>query len=263
MDLSIIINNYNSKEKTYKAIEHILAGDMADLGYEIIVVDNASQDKIGEEINNKYPDVKFVQNKKNTGMGGGNNLGIRNSQGAYLLILNPDVYVESNTIKKLHNHIIQNEDVGIIAPQLLNADGSVQNSYFKFPKVYTPILRRTFLGNIFKNEVNDFLMNGVESDTIVEVDWLLGSCLLLKRDLCPSGECFDERFFMYFEDIDLCRRIKESNQKVVYHPEVRAIHDHARASARNAWFVAPFVDKLAREHIKSWVKYFRKWGVKN
>jgi hypothetical protein len=192
-------------------------------------------------------------------MGGGNNLGLKEARGRFILILNPDTEVYPDAIKILYDYLDSHPDVYIVGPKLLNPDKTLQHSCSLFPKIYTPILRRTFLGNYFKSSRDGFMMTDFDHEEIREVDWLMGSCLLIRSD---GWEGFDERFFMYFEDIDVCRRAWRFKKKVVYQPQAIVIHDHARGSAKIPWYIAPVVDKLTQEHIKSWIKYFWKWRNK-
>lgn len=258
MDLSIIILNYKSKEKTLRCIDSIKKDDLSGLAHEIIVVDNFSEENIENELLLKYPNINFIQSDKNLGMGGGNNLGIKNSRGNYTLVLNPDVYVRRGTIKGLYNYINHREDVGLVAPKLLNPDGSVQDSCFRDYKFLTPLYRRTFLGKFKKNHLDNFLMRDFDRLNTKEVDWIMGSCFLARRKILDEIGGFDERFFMYFEDTDLCRRLRKQGYRVVFYPHTEAIHDHSRESASQAWFLAPFKNRLAREHIKSWLRYIFK-----
>jgi GT2 family glycosyltransferase len=106
-------------------------------------------------------------------------------------------------------------------------------------------------------------MKDMDHNKIMNCDWIMGSCLMFEKNILEKiNGGFDERFFMYFEDTDLCRRIKSIGKKVVYNPEAEVIHDHSRDSAREAWYISPFVSKLTREHIKSYIKYFLKWYSK-
>jgi len=130
-----------------------------------------------------------------------------------------------------------------------------------------PILRRTFLGDYFSILRDHFQMIDFDHQTIKEVDWLMGSCLMFKKEIkLLNGKffkpSFDQRYFMYFEDTDLCRQIWTNGLKVVYNPEAIVIHDHARESAKHPWYLAIFLDRLAWRHINSWLKYFLKWGIK-
>ena len=258
MDLSIIIVNYKTPSKTIKCLQSLKEADWADLLYEIIVVDNGSGDDSAEIIAKNFPDIKLIRSEKNLGMGGGNNLGIKNSSGEFILILNADTMVEKDSVLELYKYLKENKEVGIVGPKIFNPDGSLQDTCMRFPKIYTPLLRRTFLGKIFSRQLDNFLMKDFDHLASREVDWLMGSCFLLRREiLAKDGYVFDEKFFMYFEDTELCRRVKNKHQlKVVYFPEAIITHDHGRGSAKRPWYLAPFIDRLAREHIKSWWKYF-------
>jgi len=258
MDLSIIIVNYRSKVKTAKCLEAIFKSDLANLKYEVIVVENASGENLDDLIG-AQSELKVLYSSRNLGMGGGNNLGLKEARGQFILILNPDTEVYPKAIKILYDYLDSHSDVYIVGPKLLNPDKTLQPSCSLFPKIYTPILRRTFLGDYFKSSRDGFMMTDFDHEEIREVDWLMGSCLLVRSD---GWEGFDERFFMYFEDIDVCRRAWRFKKKVVYHPQAIVIHDHARSSAKNPWYIAPFTDKLTQEHIKSWIKYFWKWRNK-
>jgi GT2 family glycosyltransferase len=264
MDISIIIVNFKSQAKTLACIDSIQKSDLAGLTCEIIIIDNASGgnelEDIKKNILSNVVSCKFIQSEINLGMGAGNNVGINNSTGKFILILNPDTILEKNTIKILYNHLNDFSEAGIVGPKLLNPDGSLQYSCFRGWKAYTPILRRTFLGKIFKKHLNGFLMNDFDHNSIKTVDWLMGSCLMFKREvLTKINGGFDERFFMYFEDTDLCRRIKKIGLKVVYNPEAKVVHNHSRHSAEKPWYLSLFINKMTRVHIASYIKYFWKW----
>jgi len=257
MDISIVIVNYNTSKKTINCINSIKESDTADLNWEVIVVDNNSKNNDVEQIKSAHSDVKVVENKQNVGMGAGNNVGISQAGGDFILILNPDTLIKQDAIKVMYEYIKDKKEVGIVAPKLLNPDASLQYSCLRFPRIYTPVLRRTFLGRLAKKYLNDFLMKNFDHNKTREVDWIIGSCLLLDRKLLDkTGKIFDEKYFMYFEDTDLCRRAWGQGLKVVYHPQAKIIHDHMRESAGKPWYISPFLDKLTREHIKSWIKYF-------
>jgi len=264
MDLSIIIVNYKTKEKTLRCVESIRKSNLDGITYEIIVVDNNSNDKVGEEIERKFHnEVFFIQNKKNLGMGAGNNVGIKKSKGEYLLILNADIVVFSDSIKKLLEYIKKDKKVGLVAPKLLYPDKSAQQSYFRFPSFFLPLFRRTFLARFGKKYLHNFLIKDFDCVNIGKVDWIMGSCFVVNKSIMEKLGNFDERFFMYLEDTDLCRRIWKFGLSVIYNPHITVIHDHGRGSAKQPWYIALFVNKLAREHLKSWLRYFWKWkGVK-
>jgi GT2 family glycosyltransferase len=266
MDLSIIIVNYKSKNKLADCLDSILKADNHGFNFEIILIENNSGDDL-TELSKLNTQIRIINSPRNLGMGGGNNLGIELSNGEYVLILNPDTTIKGNAITVLFNYLKANSEIGIVGPKLLNTDGSLQYSCSHFPKVYMPILRRTFLGDYFAVNRDHFQMRSFDHASIKEVDWLMGSALMFKKELkMLSGLVwrprFDERYFMYFEDTDLCRTVWQKGFKVVYNPEAILIHHHARESARYPWYLAIFLDRLAWRHIGSWVKYFLKWGIK-
>ncbi|MFA5023774.1 MAG: glycosyltransferase family 2 protein [Patescibacteria group bacterium] len=263
MDLSIIIVNYNNQEKLINCLNSLQL--IVSLNYEIIVVDNASHDDLRSLVV-KFPKIKLITSDRNLGMGGGNNLGIKNASGEYILILNPDTVVSAGAVETLFNYLKNNSGVGLVGPKLVYADGSLQYSCARFPSFFMPILRRTFLGDYFRLRRDSFQMIDFDHQTIKEVDWLMGSALMFKKEIVLSrakvfSPHFDERYFMYFEDIDLCRQIWTKGLKVIYNPEAVVIHDHARESAKNPWYVALLKDKITWIHIGSWFKYFIKWGL--
>ncbi len=265
MDLSIIIVNYKSKTKLINCLQSLQAANFDNLKKEIIIVDNNSGDDLREL--ESYSEIKLIFSNRNLGMGGGNNLGMQQAQGEFILVLNPDTLVNKNAILKLINYYRLNKKIGIIGPKLLYPDYSLQLSCLRFPTFFMPILRRTFLGDYFKKQRDSFTMSEFDHDSIKEVDWLMGSCLLFKKELIDNKGVkffpkFDERYFMYFEDTDLCRTVKEKNFKIIYYPSAIVIHDHARQSAKNPWYIALFKNKMTWVHISSWFKYFIKWGFK-
>lgn len=263
MDLSIIIVNYKSKEKLQNCLQSIYDSNLGDITWEIIVVENNSGDDLSEMTKNR-DNLKLIVAPKNLGMGGGNNLGIKHCKGDFILISNPDIVFKKDCILNLFEYIKNNNNIALVGPKLLYPDGSLQYSSARFPKIYLPLLRRTFIGQFFPNYLNNYFLKSDSYDKIREVDWLLGACFIVKKKdfFLSENKLFDERFFMYFEDVDLCKRISQEKKKVIYLPTAIAIHDHTRASARFKWYLAIFKDKLAKEHIKSWWRYFLKWGLK-
>lgn len=262
MDISIIIVNFNSLTKTLRCIESIKKSDFKSLSYEIIVVDNNSSEADISVLKNQYPGVTLLKSEINLGMGGGNNFGARQARGEFIVILNPDTYLNDLSLFRLYDYLKNHSEAGLAAPKLLYPDGSLQYTCLRFPKFYLPLIRRTFFGKFAKEKINYFTMSDFDHMSIKEVDWVQGSCFMVKTDLFNKVGGFDERYFMYFEDTDFCRKIWNEGYKVIYLPEAVVVHDHSRESAEGKWFLAPFTNRLAREHIKSWIKYFIKWGFK-
>jgi len=262
MDISIVILNYKSKGFTLNCIKSIKEADFGGLKYEIIVVDNNSDDNIKDILNWQYPEAKFIQNRSNLGMGAGNNVGLKQAQGDYLVVMNPDTIAMPDTFLLLHQYMQAHPRAGVVGPQQLNPDQSIQNSCFREYKMLTPVYRRTPLGGlpIAKKDIDLFLMKDFDHKSEREVPWLLGSFLFLRRAALEQAGFFDERYFMYFEDADLCRSLRQKGWAVVYFPAARIIHNHLRQSAQIAWYKF-FTNRMTRYHIASWLKYKRKWKI--
>ncbi|MFA5128417.1 MAG: glycosyltransferase family 2 protein [Patescibacteria group bacterium] len=262
MDLSIIILNYKARgllKECLKGIEMV----QPKLDYEIIVVDNASGDGTAAMMRENFPDINFISSEENLGYAKGNNLGIQKASGRYVMIMNPDIIVFSGVLEKLIQFLDERQDVGIVGPKLLNPDKSLQYSCYRFPDFWEPVYRRTPLGrfNFAKKKLDQYFMKDFDHNSAKEVDWLLGGCLLIRRKALEDVGFLDERYFAYFDDVDLCRSMWEKKWKVVYDPEISVIHFHRRESAEGNWWSAIF-KKVTRIHLASWLKYFKKWGRK-
>lgn len=237
--VTICIVTYNSP--TVDACLESTVTVLKNIPNEIFVVDNNSGKYKPEYLQHKYPLVQFIFNTKNVGYGRANNQAIQQAKGDFILVMNPDVALEKNTIPELVNYLLRNKKVNIAAPKLLNSDGSVQPSCRKFPTPSVSILRR--LG--FKTgQLNDnYEMKDADHDTPMKVDWASGACLLLR-----GKQYFDQRYFLYFEDVDLCRTAKE----VHYMPAAQATHLARYASTKLS---LAFV-----HHTISMIKYYWKWN---
>jgi GT2 family glycosyltransferase len=253
MDLSIIIVSYNTREfisACLNSIKKYLDG----LPYEIIVVDNHSVDGTSRLIHEDFPDVSLIENGKNLGFGRAVNEGYKKAGGKYLLILNPDVEILPGSVEKMIHFLEGHPEVGLLLPKLVNPDGSLQFSCRTFYDFLTLFFRKTPLGKAFPNHkiIRKHLMLDWDHREPREVDWGLGACMFLRRDALGNREIFDERFFLYFEDVDLCLRLKKEGWKVVYYPEAVMIHSHLRHSAKGVFSRAKW------EHLKSLIKFYFK-----
>lgn len=259
MDVSIIILNYKSRGLVKQCVKTI--GLCApQLSYEIIVVDNDSGDGVGAMLAERFPEVTFIQSPANIGYAAGNNLGINVAKGRYICIMNPDITVRPGAIEEMVAYMDRHNDVGILGPKLVHPDGSIDVSCYRFPSYAIPVYRRTPLGKLpaGRRAVSHYLMEDYDRAETRDVDWLLGAVLLVRRDALAKVGLLDERFFLYFEDTDWCRRFWQAGYRVVYHTGAMMVHYHERLSAQGSWFVSPF-RRSTRIHIASAVKYFAKW----
>ncbi|MCC6639067.1 glycosyltransferase family 2 protein [Candidatus Falkowbacteria bacterium] len=265
MKLSIVILNYYSRYLIEFAIKR-LKETIRTTTYEIIVVDNGTYDGTKEMLNELYPEVIFVQTGKNLGYSAGNNAGVAVAQGDYVMIMNPDIFVQPHAVDDLVSYISQHNDIGLLAPQLINGDGSVQMSIRTFQTLMTVIYRRTPLGltTFGKQHLKKFLMEEVDHSSIMDVDWALGACHLFPKKFFDELDGYDPRFQLYVEDMDMCRRVWIAGKRVVYYPHAQMIHLHAQASASSPWaFMKIFTNKLTRWHIVSFLKYMKKFWNNN
>jgi N-acetylglucosaminyl-diphospho-decaprenol L-rhamnosyltransferase len=266
VDLSIVILNWNVHDLLRQCLRSLTTlvypsgqadhcpspgGDLR-LSTEVIVVDNASSDDSVAMVRTEFPDVRLIVNVTNRGYTGGNNDGIAAATGRYVLILNPDTQVVGDALTALVNYADAHPDVGVVAPQLLNTDGSVQSSRRRFPTLMTALFESTWLQSIAPRGVlRDYYLLDRTDDETQEVDWAVGACLLVRREVMDQVGTLDERFFMYSEEMDWCRRIKQAGWKMVYLPEAQVIHHMGKSSDQ----------VVAQRHIyfqTSKVRYFRK-----
>lgn len=247
--LSVVIVTFNSGKWIERCLGTLDSQSFRD--FEAVLVDNNSSDNTLDAIKS-CGSLRVIRNLKNVGFAAACNIGIMESAGKYILIMNPDVSVQKRTIADMVRYLEKHDDVGIVSCQLRNVDGTLQYSCRRFPGLITQLIKRFFPESKI---ALDYLMANDDHSKIMDVDWLLGAFLLIRRDVVDYVGQFDERFFLYFEDTDICYRVKKSRWRVIYYPKVAAIHSHVRASRR----------LLSREnifHLRSMLYYYRKHGIK-
>jgi len=264
MELSIIITSYKNPELLKVCIDSIKKNHISD-DCEIIVADSATEEKTEIMMREDYPEIKFIASRENIGFSGTVNKGLAVARGKYLLILNGDIIVKKDAIIKLLNYIGSHPDVGIVGPQLLNFNETFQPSTFRFYTPLTIVFRRTFLGkfSFAKKHLDRFLMKDFDHKSIRDVDWMMGSSLMVSRQAVEKVGAMDHRFKLYFEDTDWCRRFWEKGYKVIYFPEAQMYHYHGRGSASGSVLRALTSNKLTWMHIASAIKYFIKYAGKS
>ncbi len=256
MRVSVIIVTYNSA-RVIGACLTALVPDVQSGLVEVIVVDNARADGTPDLVRRDFPWARVLAGSENLGYSKGVNVGIREARTRYLFILNPDTVVKRGTVAKLVEFMDANPGVGIAGPKLVFQDGTVQLSCRRFYTLTVLVLRRTPIGKLFKNPkpVRDHLMLDFDHESTREVDWLLGAAMFVRREAVDSVGMMDERFFLYFEDVDWCYRMKQRGLSVMYVADAVVVHGYQRESAQtvlNRSFVA---------HLASLVRYYEKWGA--
>ncbi|NGX42810.1 MAG: N-acetylglucosaminyl-diphospho-decaprenol L-rhamnosyltransferase [Chlamydiae bacterium] len=223
--VSIIVLTYNTKELIQRCLDSLLEASTG-LDVEIIVVDNGSTDNAIPELSSKYQTVKFVKIDNNVGFGGGNNVGIQQAKGSYIVLLNSDAFFHSGALATAIKHMIENPTIGLGGAQLVKEDGSWLPSARLFPSVLNHFLMISGLANKFPRSRFFGRMDRSWdiSNKIVEVDWVPAAFSIIRRDVLNKVGTFDKRFFLYFEEVDLCKRIKAAGYSVCYFPDVVVTH---------------------------------------
>lgn len=232
-----------------------------DFEYEIIVVDNDSHDESLDYLEKaaENQELTLIKSDKNLGYGRANNLAAKSAKGEYILIMNEDITVEPDTIQKMVDHLEKNPEIGILAPRLVYHNGDTQESCRRNMTFMDLVLKRTPLRYLppFKKRYERSLMRDFNHKTTREVDLLVGAFLMMPKKIFDQVEGFDERYFLFMEDFDLCRKIWDKGLKVVYFPEAEAVHYHKRLSGGS--FLGQFTKKVFWLHVASSLKYFWKW----
>jgi GT2 family glycosyltransferase len=226
---SIIIVNYNAGDHLARCLAS-LAPALTDWTWQAIVVDNASQDGSADHALAHGDRVRLVRSETNIGFGAGVNLGAAQTRDPLILLLNPDAELEAGTVTALAAELDRHPECAIIGPGILNDDGSVQGSARGDPTLLTGLFGRTTgLTRLFpgsrvarRNIVSADLVPA--SDRSIEVDWVSGACMLLRRDAFDDAGGFDPAYFLYWEDADLCRRLRQRGRTIRYYPGVRVRH---------------------------------------
>ena len=253
LDLSVIIVSYNVKSFLQHCINSVHKAAQG-LNVEIFVVDNNSIDGTDEMVKRCFSDVHFIGNKENLGFGKANNQALKLSKGKYVLFLNPDTLVEENTFKAFLGFMDKNPKVGMAGPKILNSDGTLQLACRRsFPSPAVALPKLLGLSSLFPNSkiFGKYNLTYLDPDKSYSVDAISGSFMFCRGELIREMGGFDEDFFMYGEDLDLCRRIQLKEYLVYYLPETTIIH-HKGESSKSA----PFDSLLA--FYKAMDIFFRK-----
>lgn len=226
MDLSIVIISYNSKEFIKRCLNSLLNSG-ANLEIETIVVDNGSQDGSVELLRADFAQVKLIQNEKNLGYPKACNRGIKEAKGRYIFILNSDTELSNGSLHRMIEFMDGNPRCGILGPKLLDEDGKIQLSCRSFPSYSTAFFNRySLLTKYFPRSkyADKYLMTNSRHNAIQEVDWVSGAAMVFSRACLDRIGIFDENFFIYCEDVDICRRAKNNGWQVFYYPKLCFTH---------------------------------------
>lgn len=227
LDLSIIIVNYKTPKLTFDCIESIY-NQNSTLNFEIIVVDNDSQDNSETFVTEKFSEVIWINNHSNEGFGRANNLGIKYSRGKYILLLNSDTIVINNAIETAFNKLKEeDEEIGLITCQLLNKDGSLQKSFYTKNASYKEILGY----NLFY----DFFFKSNKKNDSKDIMAIHGAFMMFEKEKIGKFGCFDQDFFMYAEEFEWCYRLLKNGLKLKIYNDVTIFHLEEGSSVNKEW----------------------------
>lgn len=268
-DINIVIVNYKTKDDLDACLGSLFAEiENIDLKIAVHVMDNsANTDGVKELIEGKHRKAVYMDCGGNIGFGAAQNKGFANQRAKYYIALNPDVEFipKQKTLLRIFDFMEKNPEVGIAGPKNLNIDGSIQYSCCRNFGVFDQIIRRLGLdgkSEALQKRVDYYLMKDFSHEETVPVDWVIGSFMMLRGELFEKIGFFDDRYFMYFEDCDLSRRSWETGNSVFYIHDIVVNHKHKRDSAEENPFLSVFTNKVARIHLRSWMKYHLKWGLR-
>jgi GT2 family glycosyltransferase len=257
IEISFVVVSWNAKKYLMECLESI-EREAIGYRYEIILVDNGSSDGSIDTVNKCFPSVILICNDMNLGFAKANNIGIRKCRGKYIFLINSDVKVLNGCFSSMIRFMELNPFVGILGPRVLNPDFTKQNSCKYFPTLANEFFRAIAMDTIFKSTQLSVIFKPHSSpDVITNVDVLSGCFWLVRKEAFDKVGLFDERFFFYAEDKDLCKRFKELGWQVVYNPEAQVIH-YGGASSSNA--PIQFYIEMQRANLQYWEKHYNRRG---
>jgi len=247
-DVSVIVVSYNARDHLERCLETV-----AGRAHEVIVVDSGSTDGSRELVRERFPGVRLLELAENRGYGAGANEGVRIASGRWFLLLNSDAWPVGNGVEELVAFGDRHPEIGVAGPKLLNPDGSLQRSVRGFPTVWRLATEYFFLRKLAPGTraLNAFYAANFDHETVRKAEFLMGAALLLRREAIAQVGGFDERFFMFSEETDLCYRMHKAGWTVEFFPEAEFVHVGG-ASTRSEW------GRMYREQLRGHLLFLAK-----
>jgi len=251
---SVIVVNFNSGDYLLYSLRSIKLN--LDENSEVIVVDNNSTDNSINKAKKIFPEFKYIESKRNLGYGGGCNLGAKYAKGDILIFSNADVIITKGVFDKIRGYLEKDNKIGILGPRFEYPDGSYQPSCRRYPRFKYLLFGRKSIGSsIFKNNpiTREFLYLDLENEkNPIEVEGIVGAFIVIKKHIFEEIGGFDERFFLFAEDIDLCLRVKERGYKILHAPDIRIIHFHGGSrrylGLKSDYYLRKSIYKFFKKH---------------
>jgi hypothetical protein len=262
MDLSVVIVNWNVRDLLRRCLLSLGRGE-APLAptIEVMVVDCASLDGSADMVQREFPRVRLIASQENLGYARGNNMGMVEASGRYALILNPDTELVGDALASMVRYLEEHPGVGALGPQLCYPDGTLQPSRRRFPSLATAFWESTLLHQWFPDNrvVHRYYLADRPADVPQPVDWLVGAALMIRREAWQQAGPLDEGFFMYFEELDWCRRCRAAGWEIHYLPAAEVIHYEGKSSEQVA---TARTIRFQRSKIRYYDKYYGAgWGL--
>jgi N-acetylglucosaminyl-diphospho-decaprenol L-rhamnosyltransferase len=255
LDISVIFVSYNTIEMTKIALSHLFASSH-DFQLEVFVVDNHSKDHSASILRHEYPNITVIENKINVGFGRANNQALPYINSRYVLLLNTDAFVESDTIAKTIQYMDTNPDCGILGVKLVGRDGVLQPSCRYFPTPWNIFLIRTGLNRLFSHikMVDDMSW---DHSSVRDCDWVPGCYYLVRKEVLDQVGLFDPRYFLYYEEVDHCFAAKKAGWRVTFFPFSTVVHIGGE-SAKSEGEITSSGRQIESLQLESELLYFRK-----
>ncbi len=252
MDLSVIIVSWNTKKLLKKNL-NVLFQSTPGFDFEVFVVDNDSCDGSVEMVKNEFPQAKLIANNKNVGFAAANNMAIKQAKGEYILLLNPDMRIFPDTLNKMLSWMEEHPQAGIASCKLVDGNEEIIPHVRRFPRFWEQSAIALKLPHIFPGILNKYILKNFDYDNEAEVDSVRGSFFMIRKEVIEELGGLDERYFIWFEEVDYCKQAKKAGWKVMYTPVPRCL-DYVGKS-----FVQVPKGKTQKYFQDSMLKYFRKW----
>lgn len=235
--ISVVVVSWNVRDELRLCLESILrAHKNSALGYEIIVVDNASSDKSPQMVASLFPNVKLLRNDTNVGFAAACNQGVAVAKGEYLLFLNPDTVLSDEGVDSLCNFLQEQPNVGVVAPKLIYEDGEIQPSVRRYPTPWIMFLLLTKLSRLAVSSVKwrRYVYDNFNYQSLRSVEQVMGAVMVMPRSVFDAVGGFDSGFFIWFEEVDLCKRVRDAGYLVFFNPVASVVHARSRSFAQQS-----------------------------
>lgn len=258
-DVSVVVVSYNTARLLDRVLGALYAG-RGTLDLQVIVVDNASTDGSADVLRSSFPDVELIENRVNVGFGRANNQALPRTRGRYVLLLNTDAFVASDTLQKTIDFMDTHPRCGVLGVKLVGPDGALQPSCRYFPTPWNVFLASTGLARFFPSArlVDDMSWDHA---SVRECDWVPGCYYLVRREVIERVGLFDPRYFLYYEEVDHCRAVRQAEWSVIYYPFTQVVHIGGESAEAEGLLTAAG-RQIPTLQIESELLYFRKhYGV--